>query len=110
MKDGENLVHICYADGSGALDTSKWTDWVCPTCGWFVGELYSGFGRWHIQQDVSYCAKCGQKIDWTLPEENIKRMYEEKMERERIAHEKECGVPLDNMNERRRKKYGMLSE
>lgn len=44
-----SIYHVSYADKSGGFEKSTFTDWMCPTCGWFVGELYSGFGRWHIQ-------------------------------------------------------------
>ncbi len=64
LKTGSSVVHSMYADGHGEFEEVHYHDWVCPTCGWFVGELYSGFGEWHIQGDTSYCSRCGQKIDW----------------------------------------------
>ena len=110
LKQGSSVYHETKADGTGGFRTSHWEEWVCPTCGWFVGELYSGFGRWHIQGETSYCAKCGQKIDWTLPKEEEKRRYEERKVKEREEWEKRTGHKLDNMNEGRRRKYGMLGE
>lgn len=110
LKDGSSLHHELYEDGTGAFKESRWNEWTCPTCGWFVGELYSGFGRWHIQGETSYCSKCGQKIDWSLPKEEEKRLYEECKEKEREEWEKRTGHRLDNMHEGRRKKYGMLVE
>lgn len=103
-----SVAHVSYADGSGGFEKSTFTDWVCPTCGWFVGELYSGFGRWHIQGETSYCARCGQRIDWTKPEEEEKRRYEERKAKEREEWERINKRPLDNMHEGRRRKYGML--
>lgn len=108
LQDGSSLHHELYEDGTGAFKESRWNEWTCPTCGWFVGELYSGFGRWHIQCETSYCSKCGQKIDWTLPKEEEKRLYEERKAKEREEWEKRTGHRLDNMHEGRRRKYGML--
>lgn len=105
-----SVYHVSYADESGGFEKRTFTDWMCPTCGWFVGELYSGFGRWHIQGESSYCSKCGQRIDWTKPNEEEKRRYEERKAKDREEWEKKNGHKLDNMNESRRKKYGMLAE
>lgn len=96
--------HVSYADGTCGFETNTFTDWVCPTCGWFVGELYSGFGQWHIQGETSYCSRCGQRIDWSLPEKEEKRRYEQRKERER----KEREYKLDNMHRKLREKYGMI--
>lgn len=102
--------HVSYADGHGEFQTNTFTDWVCPTCGWFVGELYSGHGRWHIQSETTYCARCGQKIDWSLPKDEEKRRYEERKAKEREEWERKHGHGLDNMNERKRRKYGALND
>lgn len=102
--------HVSYADGTGEFQVNEYTDWVCPTCGWFVGELYSGFGEWHIQGDLSYCARCGQKIDWSLPKDDEKRRYEERKERERKERMEKEGVRLDNMHRHLREKYGMMGD
>lgn len=105
-----STYHECYADGSGAFRTREFTDWMCPECGWFVGELYSGFGQWHIQGDMSFCARCGQRIDWTKPKDEEKKRYEVRKAQEREAWEKEHKIRLDNMHEGRRRKYGMLGD
>jgi len=97
--------HEHHADGHGEFHTKINLDWTCPNCGWFVGELYCGHGRWHIQQTSSYCARCGQKIDWTKPSDEEKRSYEEQKAREREEWERKNGCKLDNMYEHLRKKY-----
>lgn len=109
LKSKSMIYHESRADGTGGFKRHDFEDWVCPTCGWFVGELYSGYGKWHIQGETSYCAKCGQKIDWTKPSEEEKRRYEETRAKEREEWEKKNGSRLDNMNEWQRKKYGMLA-
>lgn len=109
----ENKVtthHEVRADGSGGFKRNEFCDWFCPKCGYFVGELFSGFGRWHIQSETSFCAKCGQRIDWSKPKEEEKRRYEERKRREREEWEKEHQVRLDNMHEYRRKKYGLMEK
>ncbi len=103
-----SVSHVFYADGSDGFESTTFTDWMCPVCGWFVGELFSGFGKWHIQGETSYCARCGQKIDWTKPSEEEKRRYEEQKAKQRKEHERKTGIKLDNMHEGRRRKYGML--
>lgn len=110
LESKTRVCHVSYADGTGGFESRPYTDWMCPVCGWFVGELYSGHGRWHIQGDVSYCARCGQKIDWTKPEEEEKRRYEERKAKEREEFERKHGIKLDNMFEGRRRKYGMITE
>lgn len=110
IKLGNSVYHCAYADGSGGFESKEYHDWVCPTCGWFVGELYSGHGLWHIQGETSYCARCGQKIDWTIPSDDEKRRYEERKAKEREEWEKKYGTKLDNMSEGKRRKYGMLNE
>lgn len=62
FKTGESIFFLDYADGRGEAKTNKWADWVCPSCGWFVGEQY--IPRRHNQQKSAFCAKCGQAIDW----------------------------------------------
>lgn len=107
LEEVKSLWHESRADGTSRFKTSNILEWTCPNCGWFVGELYSGYGKWHIQGEKSYCARCGQHIDWTLPKEAEKRRYEERKRAEREEHEKKHGIKLDNMNERRRIKYGV---
>lgn len=76
LKDGESLVHLSKADGTGEFRSSKWLHWTCPVCGAFVGELYVYEGVRHIQRNTPYCAQCGQKIDWDTPRNEI-RLQEE---------------------------------
>ena len=63
FKHGESIVHISYANGTGGLENHKWADWVCPECGWFVGEQY--VPRHHNQRKSNFCSRCGCEIDWT---------------------------------------------
>lgn len=76
LKDGESLVHLSKADGTGEFRSSKWLHWTCPVCGGFVGELYVYEGVRHIQRNTPYCAQCGQKIDWDTPRNEIRRQEE----------------------------------
>ena len=110
LEEGSTLVHESRTDGKSGFRSRPYLDWKCPVCGWFVGELYCGHGRWHIQQERSYCSRCGQKIDWTKPSEEEKRRYESRKADEREAFLKENGIPLDNMHEGLRRKYWMLNE
>lgn len=110
LEEGCSTVHECRADGTSGFVTRPYLDWKCPVCGWFVGELYCGHGRWHIQQEKSYCARCGQKIDWTKPLDEEKTRYETRKAEEREEFEKANGIRLDNMHESLRRKYGMLNE
>lgn len=110
LEEGASLVHCSYTDGTGGFENRPHFDWKCPVCGWFVGELYCGFGKWHIQGETTFCAKCGQKIDWSKPKEEEKRRYEDQKAQEREEFQKKHGLKLDNMNEGRRRKYGMLEE
>ena len=105
LENHTSAWHEHHADGHGEFHTSTDLTWKCPKCGWFVGELYCGRGRWHIQQTSSYCARCGQKIDWTKPSDEEKRRYEERKAKEREEWERKNGVKLDNMHEHLRKKY-----
>ncbi len=110
LEEGSTLVHESRTDGKSGFRSRPYLDWKCPVCGWFVGELYCGQGRWHIQQERSYCSRCGQKIDWTKSSEEEKRRYESRKADEREVFLKENGIPLDNMHESLRRKYGMLKD
>ena len=66
------IVHKDYADGHGETVEEKWADWVCPNCGWFVGEQY--IPRRHNQRKSNYCSRCGQKINW---DKNLEGMEDE---------------------------------
>jgi len=110
LEETVTTYHETRADGKSGFRQSTTTDWHCPNCGYFVGELYSGYGRWHIQGEKSYCSRCGQKIDWELPKAEEKRRYERIRAREREKWLKGNGHMLDNMNEGKRRKYGLLQE
>lgn len=108
LESRTSTYHELYADGTGSFKTKEFVDWFCPKCGYFVGELYSGFGMWHIQDDRCFCMRCGQRIDWTKPKEEEKRRYEERRAREREEAFKRNNISLDNMNAGRRRKYGLM--
>lgn len=101
MKEYESLMHEYYSDGTGAWKASKKTSWMCPTCGWFVGELISGPGRWHVQCEKSYCTKCGQRIDWKKPTDEEWRLYEERQAEENRRIEQEHKELLQRMQNRK---------
>ena len=63
-KKGRSVICKEYADGQGEVEENKWGDWVCPNCGWFVGEQY--IPRRHNQQKSNYCSRCGQAIQWEM--------------------------------------------
>lgn len=110
LESGSSLVHESRTDGTSGYTTRRWEEWTCPVCGWFVGELYSGHGAWHIQGERSYCAQCGQKIDWTLPKAEEKRRYEERKAKERAEWERKNGCKYDNMNIGKRIRYGITKK
>ncbi len=66
FKQGTSVMAVDYADGHGEMEQEKWADWVCPNCGWFVGERY--IPRRHDQRKCKFCSKCGQAIDWSKEE------------------------------------------
>lgn len=107
LEEGVSTYHESHFDGTGGFVNKEYLDWKCPRCGWFVGELYSGHGMWHVQGETSYCARCGQKIDWTKPKAEEKTRYEERKAREREEFEKRNKIRRDNMFEGRRRKYGV---
>ena len=108
LESKTSIWHESRSDGKSGFRSKNFEDWTCPTCGWSVGELFSGSGTWHVQGEKSYCSRCGQRIDWTLPKAEEKKRYEERRAKEREEHLKENGIPLDNMNEKKRKKYGVM--
>ena len=63
-KKGRSVICKDYEDGHGEVEENKWADWVCPNCGWLVGEQY--IPRRHNQQKSNYCSRCGQAIDENL--------------------------------------------
>ena len=64
FKHGKSGNFVDYADGSGEYKVEKWAEWVCPECGWFVGEQY--IPRRHNQGKCNFCSRCGQAIDWNV--------------------------------------------
>lgn len=53
-------------NGYGEYKVTKWQDWVCPICGWFVGQRYNrSQNHSHDQRKCNYCNECGQKLDWS---------------------------------------------
>lgn len=65
LKNGESGSFVDYEDGHGEYKVTKWQDWVCPICGWFVGQRYNrSQNHSHGQRKCNYCNECGQKIDW----------------------------------------------
>ena len=66
LKNGENGSFVDYENGHGEYKVTKWQDWVCPICGWFVGQRYNrSQNHSHDQRKCNYCNECGQKIDWS---------------------------------------------
>lgn len=69
LKNGESGMFVDYTDGHGEYKVAKWQDWVCPVCGWFVGQRYNAHRNGskphpHDQRKSKYCNECGQKLDW----------------------------------------------
>ena len=66
LKNGESGSFVDYEDGHGEYKVTKWQDWVCPICGWFVGQRYNrSKNHSHDQRKCNYCNECGQKLDWS---------------------------------------------
>ena len=66
LKNEESGSFGDYEDGHGKYKGTKWQDWVCPICGWFVGQGYNrSQNDSHDQRKCNYCNECGQKIDWS---------------------------------------------
>ena len=90
LKKGESVACVDYADGDGTILRKKWLDWVCPNCGWFVGEQY--VPRRHNQSKSNFCSKCGQAIDWDAVEpERLERVckWKKQMQLEEIKKSSE---------------------
>lgn len=65
LKNREDRYFVDYANGYGEYKVTKWQDWVCPVCGWFVGERYNCSKDYsHDQKLCNYCSRCGQKLDF----------------------------------------------
>ena len=66
LKNGESGSFVDYEDGHGEYKVTKWQDWVCPICGWFVGQRYNrSQNHSHDQRKCNYCNDCGQNLDWS---------------------------------------------
>ena len=70
LKDGESIIHVNKGDEPHEWIKGKWQDWVCPVCGWFVGQRYNavrnnGEVHPHDQRKSNFCNECGQAIDWS---------------------------------------------
>ena len=66
LKNGESKSFVDYEDGHGEYKVTEWQDWVCPICGWFVGQRYNwSQNHSHDQRKCNYCNECGQKLDWS---------------------------------------------
>lgn len=73
LKSGESVMHINKGNLPHEWRVNKWEDWVCPCCGWFVGQRYNavrsgGKPHPHDQRKSNYCNECGQRIDWSEEE------------------------------------------
>lgn len=65
LKNGETLVHLNKGNNPHEWQLNKWQDWVCPVCGWFVGQRYNASqAHPHDQRKSKFCNECGQAIDW----------------------------------------------
>ena len=65
LKSGVSLIHINKGDKPHEWRNVQWQDWVCPECGWFVGQRYNATQcKPHDQRKCNYCNECGQAIDW----------------------------------------------
>jgi methionyl-tRNA synthetase len=69
LKSGITPLFVDYADGHGEMKIQKWQDWVCPKCGWFVGQRFNAHRNGstphpHDQRKSDYCNECGQRISW----------------------------------------------
>lgn len=66
LKNGESRSFVDYENEYGEYKVTKWQDWVCPICGWFVGQRYNrSQNHSHDQRKCNYCNECGQKLDWS---------------------------------------------
>lgn len=72
FKRGESTMAVDYADGHGELKSEKWAEWVCPACGWSVGQQY--IPRKQNQKKCKFCQECGQAIDWEEKERQAEEL------------------------------------
>lgn len=94
FREQESVMAFDYADGTGEMKKIKYADWLCPFCGWFVGERY--LPRMHSQQKSDYCSRCGQAIDWTKITKEERDAAKKRMEELNVSnplyHKKQRGV------------------
>lgn len=65
LKNGETLMHMNSVDKPNEWQLNKWQDWICPVCGWLVGQRFNASkSKHHGQRKCNYCNECGQAIDW----------------------------------------------
>lgn len=69
IKSGTEVIHVNREKESHELTKSKYQDWTCPTCGYFVGQRYNSTQLTHDQRKCKFCSECGQKIDWSKKDE-----------------------------------------
>lgn len=66
LKSGTGVIHLNKGDEPHEWRKVEWQDWVCPVCGWIVGQRYNAFQiKPHDQRKCNYCNECGQAIDWS---------------------------------------------
>ena len=69
LKSGVSITHTNKGDKPHEWRNVQWQDWVCPECGWFVGQRYNATQcKPHDQRKCNYCNECGQAIDWSEEE------------------------------------------
>lgn len=112
FEERESTQAIDYADGSGEMKIIRYADWLCPVCGWFVGERY--IPRMHSQQKSDFCSRCGQAIDWTKisreeREAADKRMRELEQQNKRFG-ENEDAEEMQKWKERMLRNFMRKSE
>lgn len=65
LKSGTEVIHVNREKEPHKLTKSKYQDWTCPVCGYFVGQRYNSTQLTHDQRKHKFCSECGQKIDWS---------------------------------------------
>ena len=69
-----SVLFVDYADGHGEAKTQVNNWFRCPCCSSIVGERRMVAKRVVDQRKKPYCEKCGQKIKWTVGEEEPSRL------------------------------------
>lgn len=66
IKNRKSTMFLDYVDGHGECKVTKWQDYVCPVCGFSVGERFNiSNKKSHDQRKNNFCKECGQKIDFS---------------------------------------------